>query len=283
MSNLQNKFLARMFRRIEGVVWDLTSNKMGLQTDQGIVTLEVTQTPNAESLASAHPVFNISVNPFDSFGFAMPAFAQNTPLNQIEIGDLIIGDRGVLGWVVEKFERSLRLLDQNGMTKNYTPPKIQVLNQDGAMVVKSLTGLFGEQGAQGFSGALLPLLLAGDAFGGVGNLDELLPIMLMTQMTQGSNNPNALAGALPTILMMKSLKGGNGRMSDLMLPMLLSGGLNGGGMGGMNPMMLMAFLGENEGGGLGSVPAQLIGQKAPALRPTSVYAPSAVPPLQRTR
>jgi len=90
------------------------------------------------------------------------------------------------------------------------------------------------------------------------------------------------------MLMMK--KSGNGGMLDKMLPMMLMGGFggNGGGFGGMNPMMMLAMLGDEGGSGLGGlfggssgggIPAQLIGQAAPPLRPSNTSAPQ----LYRTR
>lgn len=278
ISNAQNKILNRLFRKVEGVVWDLSSNSIGLQNNNGITTL--VQTPVAATENAAASVdFTISVNPFDSFGFAIPAFAQLTKLSDVSVGDIVIGDTKALGWVTAVREKSLRLLDQSGMGKDYTPPKTAVLNQDGALVVKPLTGLFGEQGASGFGNALLPLMLMGD--GGLGGLDDILPIMLLTQQTAG-NNSNALASALPTILMMKSLKGGNGGMKDMLLPMIMMGGL-GGGAGGINPMMLMALSGEGGLSGLGGT-GQFIAGDVPALHGRQASpVQNATPALQRLR
>lgn len=277
MFNPQSKILNRLFRKVEGVVWDLSSNSVGLQNSNGITTLTQTEvtTGGVGSTARVETQFGVSVNPFDAFGFPIPAFAQLTKLADINVGDLVIGDSKALGWVIKVRDRSLELMDQTGLTKNYTPPKVAVLNQDGALVVKSLSGLFGEQGALGFSGAIMPLMLMGDS--GLGNLDDILPLMLLTQQSAGANNANALSQALPTILMMKSMKGGSGSMKDMLLPMMMMGGLNGG--GGMNPMMLMALMGE---GGLSG--GQFIADGIPALngRPVA-QAQAGVPPLQTIR
>lgn len=282
----QNKFLNRMFRKVNGVVWDLASNSLGLQNTNGIYTLNK-ETTEGSGNAPATVQYSVSVNPFDSFGFAIPAFAQITKLSDVSIGDIVVGETSALGWVIKVNGRSLQLMDQSGMTKNYTPPKLAILNQDGALVVKSLTGLFGQEGASGFSNALLPLLLAGDGLGS--GLDDLLPIMLLTQQQAGGNG-NALASALPTILMMKAMSGGKGNMENLMLPMILTGGLGGGSGGGLNPMMLLAL----RDGGLGTLggsgdSGQFIGNGAPVPSQASRQPgfgssnTGAVPPLTRTR
>lgn len=272
--NSQSKFLNRMFRKIDGVVWDLSTNSIGLANKDGIYTL-VTTPPEApqESIggrarvrdeAAEDATYSISVNPFDTFGFPIPAFAQLTKLSDVSIGDIVVGEKTALGWVTKVNERSLQLMDQSGMTKNYTPPKIAVLNQDGALVVKPLTGLFGEQGATGFSNALLPLLLAGE---GAGQLDEILPLLLLTQQQAGGNG-NAVASALPTILMMKAMSGGRGgKLDGLLLPMIMSGAFGGSGSG-INPMMLMALSGEGFGGA-----GQFIAGDAPALQERQVTPP----------
>lgn len=262
--NSQSKFLNRMFRKVDGVVWDLSSNTLGLQNSNGIYTL--TRNTVTREGGSEETVFGISVNPFDAFGFPIPAFAQITKLGDIAVGDLVVGDKGALGWVTQVRDRSLQLLDQNGMTKNYTPPKLAVLNQDGALVVKSLTGLFGEQGAANFSSALMPLLLAGDSLGS--SLEEILPLLLLTQQQAGGNG-NVLASALPTILMAKTLGRGNSKVEDLLLPMILAGSQ--GNNGGFNPMLLLAL-----GGGL-NTSSQFIAGGVPALQARPV------PPLTVTR
>ncbi|MNK09881.1 hypothetical protein D3C87_278670 [compost metagenome] len=282
-ANVQNKILNRMFSKVAGVVWDLSSNSIGLQNTNGIYTLTQSTTTTGEGAAAqTETIFGVSVNPFDSFGFAIPAFAQITKLEDVAIGDIVIGEGDkALGWVVKKHPRSLVLLDQSGMTKQHTPVKVAVLGQDGARVVKPLTGLFGSQGASGFGNALLPLMLMGD---GLNGMDDLLPIMLMTQQTAG-DNANAMSAALPTILMMKSMKGGNGGLKDMLLPLILTGGLTGGNGGGVNPMMLMALAGDGGLGGLGGGNAggAFVAEGHPALQQRPAAQNGVLPALRQTR
>lgn len=268
MKNLFNNqgIAKRMFRKVEGLVWDLMSGKIGIQGTDGIYTLETT----GEGAAARH---NISLNPIDGFGMSIPAFAINTPNAQVEVGDIIVGTKGILGYVTKKNEASLKILKQDGQETTYTPVKTQVFGVDGYMVVKSLTGLLGTEGAAGLQGSLLPLLMLGGDSGL--DLDNILPLLLLQGQgqTQGGVGFN-LQSALPLMLMSKGGLGGSGKMKDLLPLLALSGGLggNGGGMAAMLPLMLMGGFGDDE-------------DKAPAQTGRNIELPvkNGVPGLTRTR
>lgn len=272
--DFSGKFLNRMFRKIDGLKWDLQSGSIGVVgTDSSIASLVTNNIPAVEAsegvaAVAASTSYNISVNPFDAFGMAIPAFATQVPFSAIREGDMIVGDKNILGWVVGKTAATLKLLDFNGMHKTYQPPKVQILGQDGALVVQSLGGLFGgDAGVGGFQSSLLPLLMmkGGDGDG----LDSILPLMLFSQMQ--TSNPSAAAtaatvggnpalannpmSAMMPMLMMQAMskskksggsaKGGLLGGIDPMMMMMMGGGLGGGAAGGFNPMMLLAM------GGLG--------------------------------
>lgn len=282
-NGISGKFLNRMFRKIDGLVWDLQTGTLGIKTENGIYTLTNDTTAAIPATAASEGVaavaaqaavteYGISVNPFDAFGFSIPAFATQVPLAGIKEGDLIVGDKAILGWVTGRTAAGLKLLDVNGMNKNYTPPKVAIMNQDGALVVQSLGGLFGGQaGVGGLQSSLMPLLMmsGGDSEG----LESILPLMLFGQLQQ--TNPTAAAGAataagapamaaspmanMMPILMLQALSkktksgkasSGKGLLGDIdpMMMMMLGGGMGGQG-GGINPMMLMALggLGKDDG------------------------------------
>ena len=254
MSNsLTNKFMNRMFRRVGSVVWDLMTNSVGVQTEAGILTF-VTN-PGQDG---AEDTYTVSANPIDSMGMKIPAFATQRPIEDVNIGDLVVGDSAILGWVVGKTPASLKLLDHNGMTKNWTPVKVQVLGGSGVLVVQNLLNLTGSaEGAQGFGASLLPLLALG---GGDDKLEKLIPFLLMQSAggfgaAAGGNAANNPMAMLPMLMMLKEggLGGAGGKIDPIML-MAMSGGL--GGAGGMNPMMLMAMTGglDNLLGGDTSAP-----------------------------
>lgn len=234
---LASKFFNRMFRRVGGVVWDITTGKLGLKDDNGIYTLEVTTTGEG---VKAKTECQIVVNPFDAFGIDIPAFATTTKLSDVTVGDVIVGDSKILGFVAEIKDNSLVLLDQNGMKKQYNPPKVAVLGTDNnVLVMKNLMNLTGESGFQGLQGSLMPLLM----MGGDVDLESILPLMLFSQQS-GAGAQAGLSSMLPLLLMKNGGLGGSGGSKIDPMMLMMMGGMGGGaGAGGMNPMMLMALAG----------------------------------------
>lgn len=267
------KVLNRMFRKIDGLNWDLQSGQVGVKTRDGsIATLVKNTTPAVAAVAAtgttqavaaqeASVDYNITVNPFSFFATPIPAFATQVPFDRIAEGDLIVGETEILGWVVGKTAKQLKLLDFKGFNKTYTPPKVQILNQDGALVVQSLTGLFGGNtaGLGGLQNSLLPLIMLSG--GETEGLESILPLVLFSQMQTA--NPaaaadaatvggapqlaaNPIANLLPMLLLSKGKKsGGKGGnlFGDIDPMMLMMSGAFGGGAaaGGLNPMMLLAL------------------------------------------
>ena len=242
-TNIASKFMNRMFRRVGGVVWDITTGKLGLKDDNGIYTLELTTTGEG---AKAKTEAQIVVNPFESFGIDIPAFATSTKLTEVAVGDIIIGDSKILGFVVEKKDNSLVLLDKNGMKKQYNPPKVAVLGTDNnVLVMKNLLNVAGgESGLQGLQGALLPMLM----MGGDMDLESILPMMLFSQQSGVAGGAGGIASMLPLLMMSKGGLGGSGGSKiDPMMLMMMSGGMGGGAAGGgMNPMVMAMMMGGGD-------------------------------------
>lgn len=265
MQNLFNsKGLTNLVRKVETLVWDVMSGKLGIQGLDGIYTLET----SGEGATASH---NVSLNLFDTFGMRIPAYAVNTPNADIEIGDIIVGAKEVLGWVVKKNDRSLEILKKDGQITKYSAVKTQIFGTNGYMVVKSLTGLLGGAGASNLQSNLLPLMMLGGDSGI--DLDRILPLMLLQGQTgQGGTGLN-FQSVLPLMMMSGGL-GGGGSKKDMLMMMALSGGLGGGnaqgGLGAMLPLMLMGdVFGKDDS------PAKAQGQYTGQGR--------AVPPLHQTR
>lgn len=206
MANLNmsvEKMMGRMFRKVEDVVWDLMSGKLGIKTKDGeIATIE------GEGDSTL-----IVINPFDAFGIAIPAFAQSTPINDVKVGDLIYTSSDSPGWIVScktDDKKSFKILRSGGIISTWIPPKVQMLGFDsGVLVVRSLVNILpgGSTGLAGFQGALLPMLmLGGDSF----DLDKMMPLMLMSQMGNTSSESNPMGGMMQTMLMMKMFGGDSG-------------------------------------------------------------------------
>jgi hypothetical protein len=290
------KVLNRMFRQVDGLKWDLQTGSLGVVGKDGSIATLTKNEVAANGDTPASVEYNISINPFDLFSIAIPAFATQTRIENIKEGDLVVGAEKILGFVIDKTDKSLKLRDFDGFTKNYTPPKTQILGQDGALVVQSLGNLFGGQaGVGGFQNMLMPLLLAND--NSTEGLDSILPLMLFSQLqttnpavaadaATAAGNPalaaNPIGNLLPLLLLKgagKKKAGGStggalGGIDPMMLMMM--GGFGGGAQaGGMNPMMLLALAKGGFGGddepeapALVSVPRTSNSGFAPALTRT---------------
>ena len=202
MKNMFNgsKIFERMFRKADGVVWDLMTGKIGIQTDDGIVTLD-----------GDGDDAQVNLNLFDDFGFALPAFAQSTPVANVQVGDIIYrGSRNNVAWVIGKNEDkgTFKLMKPNGETVGWTAPKVQMLGfESGVMVLRSLATMLpgGDKDMSQMQNLLMPMLMFGDGEFGQGDMmDKLMPMMLMGMMNGNGNN---LGNMMPMIMMMNMMKG----------------------------------------------------------------------------
>ena len=196
-----NAFMNRMFRQVNNVVWDMMSGKLGVQNDEGIVTLDETDADNP----------CVSLNMFDQFGMGVPAFAQNTPVDQVKAGDLLVGTKEILGWVLKVEDGKFTLMKPNGNISKWVPPKVQMFGFDsGVMVVRSLMNLLptGTGGLGQMQQWLQMMMFIGD---GDINFEKVMPMMLMSQMAGGSDaSANPMAQMMPMMLMSQMFRGDNG-------------------------------------------------------------------------
>lgn len=203
------KLMDRFFRKVDNVVWDLSSGKIGVVSAEGITTIEG-EGEDAQ----------IVVNMFDQFGMPIPAFAQNTPVDAVQLGDLIFG-KTISGWVVAINEKSFELLKSDGTRTKWSPPKVQMMGiagVDGVMVLRSLINMLpgGSTGLGGMQSMMLPMMM----MGGDMDLDSIMPMMLMSQMGTGAVDADGVAAPgmdmtqmMPMMMMMSMMKGGNSNNS----------------------------------------------------------------------
>ena len=224
-----NKFMDRLFRKADGVVWDLMSGRVGIKGVDGIATLEG-EGDDAQ----------ININLLDQFGMEIPAFAQSTPIDAVKAGDIIFfGASDRPGWVIEKKaptevgkQPRFVLMKVDGTRSTWTPPKVSMLGMEsGVMVLRSLLTMLpgGNAGLTGLQGALMPMLMMSQMGGGGEgmNLEAMMPMLLMGQMnatpvTAADGTavaaPNPMAQMLPMMMMMGMMNkggksGGNGPFS----------------------------------------------------------------------
>lgn len=205
-----DKFMSRMFRKADGVVWDLMSGKIGVQTEDGIATLE----GEGEDA-------RINVNMFDEFGVALPAFAQSTPIASVKVGDIIYSGKSRITWVVEvkgagTDKVTFRVMKTDGTVVSWNPPKVSMLGLDsGVMVLRSLMSMLpnGDKGLGQMQNMLMPMLMLGGGELG-GDMEKMMPLMLMSQMNGGAGDAGGMGNMLQTMMLMKMMGGGSSGFSD---------------------------------------------------------------------
>jgi hypothetical protein len=201
-----NAILNRLFRRVDGVVWDLMSGKVGIRNSEGVVTFSLDQ-----STVESPAVGSVSINPFESFSVPIPAFASRVASNEVNPGDLVHGARGPLGWVVDRKEVAFTIMKPDGSSTIWSPPKVEMMGEgQGAMVVRSLLQIGGgKEGLGNFQSALLPMVMMGGLEGGdgAGMLDKMMPMMMMMQAGGAGGGMNQM---MSTMMMMSMMKGKDG-------------------------------------------------------------------------
>lgn len=198
-----SKMMDRLFRKADGVVWDAMTGGIGVVTSEGIVTCS----GNGDEAM-------ISINPIESFALPVPAFAQSTPKNGVQVGDIIYrGPKADPAWVVEKVDKpngdiSFKLLKANGEKTSWSAPKIAFMGfgDGGVMVLRSLVNMLpgGSSGLGGMQGMLMMMAMNED--GGEMNFDKLMPMLLMQSMggfgnTDPANAANPMAAMMPFMMM----------------------------------------------------------------------------------
>ena len=213
MSNkmFSNAMLKNMFRSVENVVWDMTTGRVGFQGKDGIVSIEITEEKDEEGKVTEVDG-QITINPFEDFGMPVPAFAQSVPVEQITIGDMIYSSSNdsVLGWVIGKNPKSLKLMRRDGTSSNWKPPQVKMLGFDsGVMVLRNLMNMLpGGEGQLGdFQSSIMPLMMMGQMGGGDSSdmMTKMMPMILMGQINGVDTTGGGDAG------------GGNNMMQTMMM------------------------------------------------------------------
>ena len=218
MAGVFAKMQDSYFKKVDGVVYSVMESKIGIQTDEGVVTIEDG---------------SLTVNPLAVFNMDIPAYAVRTPLADIRVGD-IVAEKGI-GFVTGVLDGKVSVIRPGGTNASFNPPTNTMLGGPAVMVVKN---------AFGNGGTLDPMTLmmlsslgedAGDTKG-----------MLMMMAMGGLGGAGAgMAGMNP--MMMAMMMGGDGDSSDMMKNMMLMQMMQGQTAEGatvpvMNPLMQMMFM-----------------------------------------
>ena len=226
------KMMDRMFKKVAGVVYDMTANSIGITKGDSVFT--VCQTEGGE--------YELVENLLASLSAPIPAIARSVPLAQVKELDMILSQDGEpFGWVVKVNPKSLSVIKPNGTRTNVVPAKVNLLGQgQTVMVVSSL-------GAGGQMDPMMIMAMMGDD----GEMSDMLPFLMM----QGGNmDMNAM---MPLLMMSRMGKGEGEGGSDMMKMMMLQQmmaaqqgttpvepGAQANPFGAMNPMMLALMMGK---------------------------------------
>lgn len=188
-----------MFRRVDGVVWDVMSGKIGIVTDEGIATLE-----------GIGDDATVNINMMDEFGVAIPAYAQSTQQADVKEGDIIVTGNKI-SWVIERNVTDsgvrYKTMKPSGDTGSWVPPKKSIMGMDtGVMVLHPLMNFVGSTnsgGLQGMQQMLMTMAMMGGDNASAASFDRIMPMMLMSGMTQGGTQ-----NSMQMMLMMQMLQQG---------------------------------------------------------------------------
>lgn len=173
-NNMQEAMMNRMFRRVDGLCWDMTTGKMAVQTQEGLVTASIDEDDHEKS--------QIEINLMSDFGMPIPAFAQGTKVQDIKVGDIVINNGGILGWVIKAQDNQFKLLSISGQLNTWNPPKVTMMGfESGTLIVRSLLGVVGGSGVQNLQSLMMPMMMSGLMSGDEGGmLDRMMPMLLLS-------------------------------------------------------------------------------------------------------
>ena len=208
MGNIGNKMMNRYFRKVNGVVWDMMTGKIGVVSNEGITTI-----------SGEGDDAQIEINLMEQFGMPVPAFAQNTPVAAVAVGDLIYGDNKVKGWVTEVLKKEtddkttfkFKIMTPSGTSTTWTPPRVSMLGFDsGVMVLRSLMNMLpnGKTSLDSMTSMLMPMMM----MGGDVDMDSLMPMMLFSQLGASGTGTDAnpmMGNQMIQMMMMQQMLGGS--------------------------------------------------------------------------
>lgn len=199
-----NKLTQNMFRRADGVMWDMMTGKIGIVTDEGIATLEGVGDDAV-----------VNINMIDEFGIAIPAYAQSTQQADVKVGDIIITGKDKIAWVIECKDNGTgglkyKTMKPSGDTGSWTPPKKTMLGFDtGVMVLRPLINMVsgGATGLQGMQQMMMMMsMFSDDGEIGTGMMDKLMPMMLMGgNMFGGATDASGQQNPMQQMMMMQMM------------------------------------------------------------------------------
>lgn len=197
MSTMKDKLLNRMFKKVENVVIDISTNSIGLKKDGSIFTV-----------VTDEDGYTLHENIFDQMSFTFPAFAQAVPIEQVNHLDMVLDSKGeIFGWVIDKKPKTLEVMRTTGQITRVAPAKANLLGAGQTIMV--ITNTFASMDQN----SMQLMMLLGDKDNSTNDTSsKMLPFLMMQQAQQNQQmNP----------MMLALLSQGSSDIDPMMLAMLM--------------------------------------------------------------
>lgn len=197
-----NKILDRMFKKVDNVVWDISTGSLSIVTDDGLLSFVAPTETNPNGSTSLNMMAEYA-------GIPIPAFAQSYDVDKVAVGDLIYNNGAPMGWVIEnKSEGQFKIHTINGIITEWRSPNVTFGITSGVLVLKSLISMTGGGEAfQGTSNNLMQMMMLSGMSGSDDRMSKMIPMMLMSGGLGGGKE--SAGGMNPMMMMMMMGGGGN--------------------------------------------------------------------------
>lgn len=204
---LSKNFMNNQFRRVDNVVWDLSTNQMGILTKDESIAIFSYDSAEGENPNKVDGV--VSINPMVVMSMAIPAYGQKMAAANIQVGDITVDSKGdANGWVTEIHTNGKFTIQRvDGSEQKITPPTVNVIGfgeQSGLMVVKPLFNVT-KGNTDSVKNMLMQMMMLNDGNVNDSQMDKMMQMMLMSSSMGNSGGDNNMMQAM----MMAKMFGSN--------------------------------------------------------------------------
>ena len=204
---LSKNFMNNQFRRVDNVVWDLSTNQMGILTKDESIAIFSYDSTEGETPNKVDGV--VSINPMVVMSMAIPAYGQKMAAANIQVGDITVDSKGdANGWVTEIHTNGKFTIQRvDGSEQKITPPTVNVIGfgeQSGLMVVKPLFNVT-KGNTDSVKNMLMQMMMLNDGNVNDSQMDKMMQMMLMSSSMGNSGGDNNMMQAM----MMAKMFGSN--------------------------------------------------------------------------
>lgn len=174
-SKINTEFNKKYFRPIDNMVWDISTGRLGIIDDRGIIILS--------GDASGYKMETTNA---DTYTKLVQAFARPSLANELEPGDIVYNrlSNSIVGWIVKSNgNSSFQILKMDGTRMDWSSSRSQVLDFDSInMAVKPLTSILGTEHNLNQLQNSMMLLISSGVVPEEDTFIDILPILLIGQL-----------------------------------------------------------------------------------------------------